>query len=338
MADKKRMQEAIKKAKLGQELSARELFIDIVQEDPDNKLAWLWLIGLLDDREDLILACEEVLRIDPTETRVLIRLEELRRTKKAEKERKENAALIRVDELLSVGNIELALNLLRKSLKENPKEKGWELLAKYSPSLDEQVYARAKIKALHPANKEKDLEFQRIRYFQANPFELAVSYEERGEIDKAIALYEQLTRKAKGRREWDRIFREINRLKALQEEEIVHVSPSLTVARLTAGPPLLFFIILIMQIGYDYRYFSLLMAVELVLVVLGSFLVGVASAGAEHRLWQKLGNAAGRGSKQLRLVVGAIGTVIMILPFILLGFDAYARWLTIFDYFGYDFQ
>ena len=85
-------------------------------------------------------------------------------------------------------------------------------------------------------------------------------------------------------------------------------------------------------------YFSLLMAVELVLVVLGAFLIGVASAGAEHRLWQRLGNAAGRGSKPLRLVVGAIGTVIMILPFVLLGFEAYSRWMTIFEYFGYSFQ
>ncbi len=62
-----RLQEAIAKAKLGHELSARDLFIDIVRDDPKNKLAWLWLIGLLDDREDLIIACESVLNIDPSE-------------------------------------------------------------------------------------------------------------------------------------------------------------------------------------------------------------------------------------------------------------------------------
>ncbi len=114
MIDNRRMQEAIKKAKLGQELSARELFIDLVQEDPNNKLAWLWLIGLLDDRDDLILACEEVLRIDPTETRVRMRLDELRRIEKVEKERAENAALAKVDKLLSDGNTESALRRLRK--------------------------------------------------------------------------------------------------------------------------------------------------------------------------------------------------------------------------------
>ena len=335
MPPDERLQLAISKAKTGHELTARELFVDIVQDDPDNKLAWLWLIGLLDDRKDIIFACKEVLRLDPEEERVRQRLRELEEVENREREIQGKRILEKVRHLFSQENKELALTILRKHLHESPDEEGWALLAKYSPSLDEQVHARTKIRALDPENKDKDTDFQRVRYFRENPFELAASYEERGEIDKALALYDQLIIKAKGRREWDRIFREIHRLEGLQEEEIVHISPALTVARLTAGPPLLFFSMLIIQIGYDHRYFSLLMAAELLLVLLGAFLVGVASAGSEHRLWQQLGNAAGRGSKRLRFAVGIMGTVIMIIPFILLGYEAFMRWPTVFEYFGY---
>ena len=60
-----RLQIAIAQAKAGRELGARDMFLDIVRDEPDNKVAWLWLVGLLDDTSDLIVACENILRIDP---------------------------------------------------------------------------------------------------------------------------------------------------------------------------------------------------------------------------------------------------------------------------------
>ena len=338
MSRDERLQIAIAKAKSGHELSARDLFIDIVEDDPENKLAWLWLIGLLDDRGDLIIACEQVLEIDPTEERVRLRLEKFRQEEVVEKECQEKAALSKVDSLLRHGNTKLALSRLRKIVQENhDAEVAWSLLAKHSPDFDEQVEALTRIQALDPANEEKRAALYRARYFQTNPLELAASHEERGEIDEAIALYERLTIKAQGRKEWDRLFREIHRLKALQQEKIVHISPALTVGRLMAGPPLLFFSMVIIQIGYDPNYFTLLMAAEFLLVILGAFLAAVASAGSEHFLWKRLGNAAGRGSKRLRILVGAAGVTILLLPFALLGIEAYMRWMTVFDYLGYDF-
>jgi tetratricopeptide (TPR) repeat protein len=328
VANEKRMQEAIKKAKLGQELSARELFIDIVQEDPNNKLAWLWLIGLLDDRGDLILACEEVLRIDPTETRARTRLGELRRTEKVEKERKENAALAKVDALLSDGNIELALKRLRKITRENNRsEAAWGLLAKYTSDLAEKEQALSRLSALDPTNEEKKETLSRARYYRANPLELALSYEEHGETEKAIKVYEGLSAKAKGRSEWDRLFREINRLEGMKVEAIVHISPKVTIARLSVGPPILFLSMLIIQTGYDLRYFTLLMGVEFLIVIVGAFLVALSAAGSEHRVWKKLGSRGGRGSKRLRMLVGAAGLTMMLLSFTLLGIEAYVRWI-----------
>lgn len=333
-----RLQIAISKAKSGHELGARDLFIDIVEDDPENKLAWLWLIELLDDREDLIIACKQALEIDPTEERVRFRLEELGREEALEKERRRESALSKVDYLLQQGNKELALSRLRKMVQENhDAEAAWILLAKHSSDLDEQVQALARVQALDPENEEKRAALQRVRYFRLNPFDLAASYEERGEIDEAIALYERLTVKAQGRKEWDYLFREIHRLEVLKDEKIVHISPVLTVGRLMAGPPLLFFSMIIIQIGYDSRYFTLLMGAEFLMVILGAFLAAVASAGSEHFLWKKLGNAAGRGSKRLRVLVGAAGVTILFLPFVLLSIEAYARWTTVFEYLGYDF-
>ena len=330
-----RLQFAISRVKAGHELSARDLFIDIIEDDPDNKLAWMWLIGLLDNRRDLIIACEEVLRIDPKEGRVRSRLQDLQHVDRIEKEKQGKVALSKIEALIEKGDIELALIRLREFLHENKNaEEGWILLAEHSYDFDEQVQALTRIQALDPKNAEKRENLQRMRYFRSNPLELASSYEERGEIRKAIALYEQLTLKAKGRRETEQIFRKINRLETLQYEKIAHISSALTIARLSIGLPLLFFLILIIQIGYDFHYFTLLMAAEFFLVIFGSFLVAVSAVSSENRLWKGLGNVAGRGSKGLRRLIGVLGMIIIFLPFLLLSIEALDRWGTVFEYLG----
>ena len=332
-----RLREAISKAKAGYELSARDLFIDIVEDNPDDKLAWLWLIGLLDDRDDLIIACENVLRIDPSEKRVGLRLEKLRKEVVLENERREKAALAKIDYLLQQGNKELALTRLRKIVQRNRNaETAWILLAKHTSNLNERVQALSRILALDPRNEEKRAALRRAHYFRTNPLELAASHEERGEIDEAIAIYERLAAKAKGRSEWDRVFREIHRLEALKAERIVHISSKITLMRLSLGIPLLFFFMVIIQTGYDFRYFTFLMGIEFLMVILGAFLMAVASIRMEHYLWAVLGNAAGRGSKRLRLLVGAMGFTITLSAFLLLSIESYARWATVFDYFGYN--
>jgi hypothetical protein len=53
------LQRAITTARAGRELMAREMFLEIVKSEPHNELAWLWLVGLLDERDERIYACEK---------------------------------------------------------------------------------------------------------------------------------------------------------------------------------------------------------------------------------------------------------------------------------------
>ncbi len=328
MDSQERLQVAIAKAKSGHELGARDLFLDIVRAEPDNKLAWLWLIGLLDDVDQIMNACENVLRLDPSDTRVLRHLEALR----AEKEARQKALLAQyVDDarrFFADGRIDIGLLRVRDVLEsDTDNEKAWGLLAKYSTNLDEQVNALARLSELDPANENKRALYERWAYYQANPLDLAAFYEERGKWDLAIDVHKRMAATATDRRDWNRIFNEINRLQSLQIENIAHVSPMLSLARLTAGMPLLFFFLLVLHVGYDFSYFTLAMGVEFLVVLGGSFLMALSAVGAEHALWRRLGNAAGRATRPLRMAVGMVGFFVMLLPFLLLGFDAFQRWM-----------
>ncbi len=328
MDSQERLQLAISKAKAGHELGARDLFRDIVRTEPDNKQAWLWLIDLLDDVDQIINACENVLRLDPSDAGVFQHLEALR----AEKETRQKALLAEfVNDALRFfadGKIDIGLLRVRDVLEsDNDNEKAWGLLAKYSTDLDEQVNALARLSELDPANKNKRALYERWAYYQANPLDLAAFYEERGKWDLAIDVHKRMAATTTDRRDWNRTFNEINRLQSLQIENIAHVSPMLSLVRLTAGMPLLFFFLLVLHVGYDFSYFTLAMGVEFLVVLGGSFLMALSAVGAEHALWRRLGNAAGRATRPLRMAVGMVGFFVMLLPFLLLGFDAFQRWM-----------
>ena len=331
-----RLQDAIAQAKAGYELSARDLFLTIVRDEPDNKIAWLWLVGLLDDTDDLIIACENILRIDPADEVVRMRLDELLQFQREEETVWIADRLAAAETLIAAGDVDASLMHLREILKRDSKsEHAWGLLAIHSRDFGEQVKARKALAALDPDNAENKAALDHLLYFDENPYDLAQFHEERGDLIKAIKVYEKIAKKATHRREWDRVVGEIERIEALQREKIVFVSPLISLLRLAAGPPLLFLFLLITHLGYDFSYLTLFQGLEFLTVVLGAFLLALASVGGQHMIWRRLGNVAGRATKPLRILVRVTGVVVTFTPFFLLGVEAYYRWTTVFAYLGY---
>lgn len=68
-------------ARAGEKNAARDAFLRVVDEDPHNELAWMWLAGLVDSLEDKIIACENVLTINPSNEKARRYLESLNRRK-----------------------------------------------------------------------------------------------------------------------------------------------------------------------------------------------------------------------------------------------------------------
>lgn len=73
------LRHAIELARAGNRDAARDVFLRVVEEDPLNELAWMWLAGLVDSLEDRIVACENVLTINPSNEKARGYLESLRR-------------------------------------------------------------------------------------------------------------------------------------------------------------------------------------------------------------------------------------------------------------------
>lgn len=75
--------QAVELARSGERDAARDAFLRVVDEDPRHELAWMWLAGLVDSLEDKIIACENVLTVNPSNEKARRYLESLVRRKES---------------------------------------------------------------------------------------------------------------------------------------------------------------------------------------------------------------------------------------------------------------
>ena len=59
------LQQGIAYAKAGRKQEARDILLQVVEQDDQNESAWLWLSGVVDNDDDKAVALENVLALNP---------------------------------------------------------------------------------------------------------------------------------------------------------------------------------------------------------------------------------------------------------------------------------
>jgi len=325
------LQQAMSAVRAGHELTARDIFLEIVEINPRSETAWIWLTGLLDDPDDCIYACEQALEINPANADVGQYLDRLlvERKKRQEVERlRIEGQVSQARELVKARKRGEALDLVR-SLTQTGEANAdvWYLLADLTPDMDERLPALEKLLALTPGDVNARQQFERLQHFKNNPLDLAAMYEEQGNIEKAIETYGIAALKSTSRSEQNSIYWKTVRLENLRQEKIAHISPAVSIARLTAGPPLLYFMMLLAHVGLNpianpapLSWFGFFLA------LLGGFMIALASVRSHHRLWSLIFKDVGSGGTPVaRLFMSAAGWILVILPFAVLFMIAFGR-------------
>jgi hypothetical protein len=99
------LRQGIDAARAGRNTEARELLIRVVAVEPRSEMAWMWLTGLMDDLEDRIIACENVLTINPANERVKAYLEQLLQHRAPRARSSLEAASVRVQSPAAVDHL-----------------------------------------------------------------------------------------------------------------------------------------------------------------------------------------------------------------------------------------
>jgi len=325
------LQRAVQAVRAGHKLEARDLLLELVEADPRNEMAWMWLSGLVDSVEDQIVACENVLTINPANEKVRSYLTELQQRYQSSLAEKNNAD---ATELFNQAKAhaeqrdrDTALQLATQAVQKREEYgEAWLLIARLSPDIDQRIVALEKASKLNPANAKVASALERARYQKANPLSAATRLEQLGKYEEAIKTYEELARKAKNSQEFDHIYKQIIRIEGLKKENIRHVAPSSTITRLTFAWPLLYFSLALVQMGLNpFKHPAFYLWLGLPLVVAGSFLVSLAEVRSNHAIWQKLFAEHGDGSPFARLVATIAGWFLILVPHILIILDSMNR-------------
>jgi tetratricopeptide (TPR) repeat protein len=325
------VQRAIQSARAGRRTEARNLLLDVVESDPHNETAWMWLSGLVDSLEDRIIACENVLTINPANERVRTYLAQLQHQQEMSLSRKsiEDATELYQQAKRSVArnDHETALQLARQALeKQNDFEHAWLLIGQLSPDVDEQLAALEQASQLNPANPESAAALQQAKYLKVNPLAWAERLEQLGKFEDALNAYRELAGKARNSQEFDHIYKQIIRIEGLQNEKIRYVAPSSSIKRLTFVWPLLYLSLALVQVGLNpIAHPAFYLWLGFPVVILGSFLLSLAEVRSNHRIWQRLFSEHGDGSSFSRLIAAAAGWFLVLLPHILILLDSLNR-------------
>ena len=333
MQEEHPLRRAIATARAGHELTARNMFLDIVKTEPHNEAAWMWLTGLFEDVDDCIHACEKTLEINPNNAQARQYLNQLLERKKQETREgmfraEEQARAAR--EAFPSSTRDASLNLIRDLTNQKyVAADSWRMLAELSPEIDERVRALEKYLEIVPDDENAKSEWQQFKKFRENPLDLAMRYEEEGNIDRAISAYKLAMRNPGIQPRWDEIYRKILSLESLQQEKIRHISPVVSIIRLSAGPPLLYLSLLMIQTGINpFASPEPLLWIGLFWVLLGGAMLALASVRSHNRLWTIVfKNPDGSPTGASRMMMAAAGWLLVILPHMILFLLAFFRLL-----------
>ena len=323
--------QAIDAARNGRRTEARDLLLKVVEFDPHNEAAWMWLSSLVESLEDRIIACENVLTINPANEKVRSYLSELRHQQivflAREKIKEAESLFIQARTYAEKGDSNTALQLVNQALELDTRHEGaWLLVAQHSTDINQQITALEKASAINPSNAEIKLALELKRHLRAKPLDLAALHEQEGRLDKALEVYKEEAAKAKTAKEFDRIYSQITRIEGLQREQIEYVAPVSSITRLTLTWPLLYLILVLIQVGLNpFAHPALHLWLGLPWVALGSFLLALAEVRSRHIIWRKLFLEQGDGSKPARFVAALAGWFLVILPHALLILDSLNR-------------
>lgn len=327
------LRRAINAARSGRKQEARDLLLKIVDDQPSNEAAWIWLSGLVDSLEDQIIACENALMINPGNDKVRAYLRQLQAKLETELQRNqfdEAKEFVRqATACADAGDTVSALRFAEQATqRDQSNEDAWLLIARLSSRLSQRILALETAYDINPMNAETQASLDQARQLRDDPFGLASHYEQTGQLDKSLKVYNELAATTRNTREFDVIYANILRIEKLKAEKIQYVSPQSAILRLTFGWPLLYFFLVMIQVGLNpFRHLSVHLWLGLPIVAVGSFLLSLSEVRSRHALWKILFSETGDGSGFARLVTATAGWMFVIFPHVLLFIDALNRLL-----------
>ena len=315
----------------GHRARARALLRQVTATDPRNETAWLELSQLVETWGEQVKALENVVAINPRNAQARERLNQLRREQPSAPHQPAGWSKAQIEQarkLLQTGRRQQAREVLLQLVQEDEhNDRAWWMLVDLVPDIRDKIIALENILTLDQNNVQARSQLARLQDLQSNLLALGAAYEERGELELALSTYLAAFTQARTPAERAQANQRLEILQAKRQSPQTKPIPlALTIARLSAGPPLLFIVMIVMQSGMDPLALSPFDAFGLLAVCLGSVCIVVTSLQPRPSFWLEwFDSPPGAAESVVRWGLGLFGSAILLSALALFLWSAWYR-------------
>jgi tetratricopeptide (TPR) repeat protein len=330
MASNQLLQQAIAAYKAGHRGKARALLLAYVETDQQNELAWLLLSNLVNNLEDRIIALENVLTINPHNSKAATQLWKLKRKRSQDPVQRVDNYQLRLEDAIEAkakGQGLVAYSMLRQLVQEDDRnEQAWLLLSELSPDIESEITALQNLLLLNPAHTEAKARLEKLQRFRNDPLALGKLYEDWGEEEKARDLYVRVAFESSSIAErWEAERRMKNSEMREYAPGMRLVSPRVTLARMMAGPIALYGALAFIHGGLNPLKIAPVFWLGGFSVIIGSFLIVVASIPDTRIIWQRMWAKLSDKTNTPQEGLQFLGVTLCVLPICLIVLDGFLR-------------
>lgn len=332
---------AVKIAKSGDRIQARDMLLKLVNHNPDHELAWLWLSQLVEEPEDKIIALENALTINPNRPQSKMRLNQLRQKynidtspPKAEPENVFNYQLLiseeasqfaQIHQLFAAGEHDEGRQMLAAFLRRYANHaEGWWLMAQHADSRSNRLKSLDHLLRLDSQHADAPAMLAQIKPTKEENLRVGRLYERLEQWETAVRYYKLALKSPNNA---DRLLAKKHLPYVEQQVRLANIketSPTFTMLRLASGLTILYSLLILVQAGLNPLQVSPLLLLGNMLFFAGLLLLGGLAIKPIHPWIMRLQETAVFNNN---LFLHIVGITCVLLPIILLLLLALSRLL-----------
>lgn len=309
--------EAIAAVKAGQRNYARDLFLELVEVNPREQLAWTWLSGLMETRDQQIKALENAIALDKHGRKLKVgQLHYLGQQESGSEHRKFRSAM----KLVESGQKEKGEALLNEIIADhNEHELAWMALSELANDPAKKVNLLEQAVRVNPNNfkaREKLTTLQHDLY--QDHLRMGLLYQQQRKLTEAIEAYKSAERYASNgsfrsaaRQRWELIESQQGNKAAVRP--LAKNRQQLTRSVLVF--PLLYLGLIAVQSQLDIAAVLPIMVVGLLASYVGGFMAFASNLSPLHPVWVSFFGKKGLMDNNKRASVRSIGILLLIVTF-----------------------
>lgn len=317
---------AIAAARAGNRREAQDLLCLIVKQEPNNLVAWFWLSEVAETLDEQISALESALFIAPHNQQAMARLESLYAQQQTTAKDRQQELIQTAEAAKRAGHTKEAHSILLRVVEEfENNQTAWLMLSEVIDDPQDQIAALEHALKLSPKNTRLRSRLTLLKRFKNDWLSLGDLYRDDGQMARAREMYLTVAAHAKDgleRAEADGRMAVLDRLAEILNFK--RFAPTFTWIRLSVGPIILYSLFALLFSGFDPAQIPSLLYAAGGSVVIGSVLLA-GTAAPRHIVWQLLFGMVGLSVPAMRRVIGGIGILLVLVPYILLMDMAIAR-------------